>query len=176
MRKSAVAVAAVLAMVATSTAFAAQPAAGDNAAQRPEATQRWRPSAEDLGAILDGRIAELKTALKLNADQEKNWPAFEQAVRDDAKARRDRIAAARDRIAAARDRPRPGDPIDRMHRRADAMTAAAAGLERLAAAAGPLYQSLDDGQQRRFAHLIRTLGPHRVAFRGPQHDHRGPGR
>jgi hypothetical protein len=169
MRKSAVAVAAVLAMVATSTAFAAQPAAGDNAAQRPEATQRWRPSAEDLGAILDGRIAELKTALKLNADQEKNWPAFEQAVRDDAKARRDRIAAARDR-------PRPGDPIDRMHRRADAMTAAAAGLERLAAAAGPLYQSLDDGQQRRFAYLIRTLGPHRMAFRGPEHDHRGPGR
>jgi len=111
----------------------------------------------------------IRTALKLNADQEKSWPAFEQAVRDNAKARRDRMAAGRDH-------PRSGAPIDRMHRRADAMTAAAAGLKRLAAAARPLYQSLDDGQKHRFAYLVHTLGPHRMAFRGPEHDHRGPGR
>jgi zinc resistance-associated protein len=167
MRKSALAAATVLAMMATSAAFAAQPAAGDGAAQHPEAAQRWRPSAEDLSAILDGRIAELKTALKLNAEQEKSWPAFEQAIRDNAKARRDRMAASRDQ-------PRPGDPIDRMRRRAETMTQTAAGLERLADAAKPLYQSLDEGQKHRFAFLIRTLAPHRAAFRGPEHDHRGP--
>jgi len=170
MRKRVLAATTVLVTMASSVAFAQQPAAGADAAQHSDAAPSWRPSPEDLSAILDGRIAELKTTLKLNAEQEKLWPAFEQAVRDNAKARRDHMSAGRDQ-------PRSGDLIDRMQRRADAMTVAAASLKRLAEAARPLYQSLDEGQKHRFAFLMRTLGPHRMAFRGPEHDRRGlPGR
>jgi hypothetical protein len=155
------------AIAGSSAVFAQQPAPGADATQRPDAAPHWRPSADDLSAILDGRIAELRTALKLTADQEKNWPAFEQAIRDNAKARRDRMAAGRDQ-------PRPSDLIERLQRRADAMTGAAANLKRLAEAAKPLYDSLDEGQKNRFAFLIRSMGPHRMAFRGIEHDHRGP--
>jgi zinc resistance-associated protein len=167
MWKTVLAATTALVIAGSSAAFAQQLAAADDAAQRPDAAQQWRPSPEDLNAILDGRIAEFKTTLKLSAEQEKNWPAVEQAIRDIAKARRDRIAAGRDQ-------PRPTDLIERLEHRADAMTGAAASLKRLAEAAKPLYQSLDDGQKHRLAFLIHTMGPHRMAFRGPEHDRRGP--
>ena len=38
------------------------------------------------------------------------------------------------------------------------MTQRAADLEKLIAAAKPLYNSLDDGQKRRFAELMRPPG------------------
>jgi hypothetical protein len=171
MWKTVLAATTALTIAASAAVFAQQPPAAPEAAQRGDAAQaqapRWRPSAEDLDAILDGRIAELKTTLKLTPEQEKNWPAFEQAIRDIAKARRDRMAAADTR-------PRSTDLIERMQRRADAMTGAAANLKRLAEAAKPLYDSLDEGQKHRFAFLIRTMGPHRFAFRGHEHDHRAP--
>ena len=37
----------------------------------------WRPSAEDISAFADARIAALKAGLRLTPDQDKNWPAFE---------------------------------------------------------------------------------------------------
>jgi len=37
---------------------------------------------EDRAAFADARIAALHAGLKLNADQGKNWPAFEQALRE----------------------------------------------------------------------------------------------
>jgi zinc resistance-associated protein len=129
--------------------------------RRPEAAQRW--SAEDMSALLDARIAAIKAALKLSAEQEKSWPAFEQTVRD--------LAAARQaRMAARCERPRGDatgtDLIERLQRRASAMTDEAANVKRLADAAGPLYQSLDDGQKHRFAFLLRSVGPGRMAFAG----------
>jgi hypothetical protein len=39
-------------------------------------------------AFTDARIAALKTALRLTPEQEKNWPAVEQALRDISKERR----------------------------------------------------------------------------------------
>jgi hypothetical protein len=169
MLKTVLAATTALTLAASAAVFAQQQPAAPEAAQRGDAAQapRWRPSAEDLDAILDGRIAELKTTLKLTPEQEKNWPTFEQAIRDITKARRDRMAAAGTQ-------PRATDLIERMQRRADAMTGAAANLKRLAEAAKPLYDSLDEGQKHRFAYLIRTMGPHRFAFRGPEHDRRAP--
>ena len=48
----------------------------------------FRPSAEDVAAFTDARVAALKAGLKLTAEQEKNWPAVETAIRDLAKAAR----------------------------------------------------------------------------------------
>ena len=113
----------------------------------------WRPSADDMSAFADARIAALHAGLRLTADQEKSWPAFEQALRDAAKIRIERRTAARDQQPSA-------NPIERMQRRADAMTTRGAALKRLADTAAPLYQSLDDAQKQRFAMLARFLRPH----------------
>ena len=43
---------------------------------------RGQFSAEDTAAFTDARIAGLKAGLKLTAEQEKNWPAVETALRD----------------------------------------------------------------------------------------------
>jgi zinc resistance-associated protein len=47
------------------------------------------------------------------------------------------------------------NPIDRLARVSERLSARAADLEKLAAAAKPLYDSLDDSQKRRFAVLFR---------------------
>jgi hypothetical protein len=65
----------------------------------------WQPSAEDISAFTDARIAALKAGLRLTPDQEKNWPAFESAVRDMAKARAERWAMHQEEQPSA-------DPVD----------------------------------------------------------------
>jgi hypothetical protein len=62
----------------------------------PRDAPRWRPSAEDIQALTDARIAGLKAGLKLSAEQEKHWPAVEAAIRDLAKQRADRMNEPRD--------------------------------------------------------------------------------
>ncbi len=108
----------------------------------------WQPSAEDISAFGDARIAALHAGLKLTSEQEKNWPAVESALRDIAKQRSERYAAR-----ASADRPQ--DPIERLNLRAARLTQRGAALKKLADAAGPLYQSLDEGQKRRFVMLAR---------------------
>ena len=122
-------------------------------------------STEDAAAFTDARIAGLKAGLKLTADQEKNWPAVETALRDLAKQRAERMNARAERRTNRREtgrdnaaaQPAP-DAIARMREGADAMTARAAGLKTLADASEPLYQSLDDRQKRRFGALLRMGG------------------
>jgi hypothetical protein len=130
---------------------------------RPEGGQRWRPTVEDMHAFADARLAALHAGLELNADQEKNWPAFEQASKEFAKLRLDRMSAA---IAARRGgTPPSSDPLDRLHRRATAMTETGTALKKLADATDPLYKSLDDGQKHRFA-MLSHLGGRREGGQG----------
>jgi zinc resistance-associated protein len=117
-------------------------------------------SAEDVAAFTDARIAGLKAGLKLTAEQEKNWPAVEAALRDLAKQRAERANARAERREARRagsnaTQPAP-DAIARMREGADTMTVRAAGMKKLADASEPLYKSLDDGQKRRFGALLRV--------------------
>src|SRR5579885_2439658 len=98
-----------LAIAGGTLAYAQQPGAGPG----PRAPH-WRPSAEDIGAFADARIAALHAGLKLTAEQEKNWPAVESALRDLAKQRSERFAA---RASANR----PTDPIERLSLRAKTM-------------------------------------------------------
>ena len=151
----------VLAIAGASLAYAQQgPGRGDRA-------MRWHPSAEDISAFGDARIAALHAGLKLTAEQEKNWPAVESALKDIAKQRSERFAA---RASA----DRPTDPIARLSLRADVMTQEGAGLKKLADAASPLYKSLDDAQKQRFTVLARLGGRGFDGWRG-RHEQRGPG-
>src|SRR6476660_2138445 len=56
----------------------------------------FRPNAEDVAAFTDARVAGLKAGLKLTAEQEKNWPGVETAIRDLAKERADRMNTRRE--------------------------------------------------------------------------------
>lgn len=150
-----------LAIAGGSLAYAQQGPGG------PDRGPHWRMSAEDMSAFADARIAALHAGLKLNADQEKNWPAVESAMRDLAKQRSERFAAR-----ASADRPK--DPVERMGLLADVMTQRGTALKKLADAAGPLYKSLDEGQKQRFAMLAR-LGGRQFGGEGGRHGHRGMG-
>lgn len=124
---------------------------GDGPGRRADG---WRPSAQDMTAFADARIAALKAGLELTPDQQKNWPAVESAMRDLAKQRADRFAAWK----AAKNANGTADPMERLSRRADAMQARGAALKKLADAAKPLYDSLNDAQKHRFMVLARLGG------------------
>jgi hypothetical protein len=126
----------------------------------PRFEHRHRPSVEDVAAFTDARIAALKAGLELTPDQTKNWPAFEQALRDLAQLRVQRMQARE----AARQQAEQGQPtttpFDRLSSRADAMAKTSIALKRVADTGGPLYQSLNDAQKERFKKLARLLRPH----------------
>ena len=132
-----------------------------------------RLNAADVGTLTDARVNVVKTALQLTPDQEKYWPAIEDAVRARAKDRQTRIANAEKEATELRDRSpiealRDRNPVDFMHRRSDALAQRAADLKKLADAWQPLYQTLTPDQKRRMAHLamvalreMRTASEHR---------------
>ena len=156
MIKKAIAAGTIALMLAGASAALAQ------SAPPREGMRMMRPSAEDVAAFSDARIAALKAGLKLTAEQEKNWPAVETALRDLAKQRAERANAMAQRREARRGndgaaQPAP-DAIARMREGADAMTQRAANLKKLADASEPLYKSLDDAQKHRFSALIRMGG------------------
>ena len=153
MWKAIVAGTAALAIAGTSLVYAQQQRGG-----RDGMMQGWQPNTEDLRAFGEARIAALKAGLALTPEQEKNWPAFEQAARDLAKVRMERISARRNR-------PASDDPVERLRQRATAMSDTGAALKKLADATDPLYKSLDENQKRRFAILNRLAGPNRGGFR-----------
>jgi hypothetical protein len=103
---------------------------------------------DDRRAFTEARLAALKAGLALTPEQERNWPAFEQAARDFAKMRSERRQAWRDWQPAK-------DPIEQLRRRGDRMSETGAVLKKLADAFEPLYKSFDEGQKRRFAMLSR---------------------
>lgn len=94
---------------------------------------------EDRAAVVDARIAAHKAALKLTPDQEKNWPAYEAALRKLAKLRVERYQEQK-----------PSNPIELLRQRAEDLSAASAALKQLADAEEPLINSLDDTQKHRF--------------------------
>jgi hypothetical protein len=144
---------------------------------------RHRPSAADVAAFTDARIAAMKAGLELTSDQAKNWPAFEQAVRDMAQLRIDRIKAReaqnqqQDQQQSQQQSQLPQmSPFDRLSRRADNMAKRSAALKKVADAGAPLYQSLDDAQKGRFVVLARMLRPHHPGLQGWRRFGEGYGR
>jgi zinc resistance-associated protein len=117
-------------------------------------------SADDVAAFADARIAAMKAGLELTPDQAKNWPAFEQAVRNLVQLRVQRIQARQAAAAQGSQNTTPATPFDRMSRRADNMTKRGAALKQIADAGAPLYASLNDAQKERFTKLARMLRPH----------------
>src|SRR6516162_4613741 len=106
-------------------------------------------SAADLGKLTDMRVNIVKAALQLTPEQEKYWPAIEDAIRTRAKDRQARIADMAKRVAELRE----GNPIEFLQRRADALAQRSADLKKLAGAWAPLYKTLSQDQKQRMAFL-----------------------
>ena len=144
-----------LSAVALAAALVLAPLAGGTfAATDDSAQQQDRFTSQDRAAFLDARIAALKAGLELSAEQEKNWPPLELAMRDLAKQRAARFTAWRQRREEGDDQTAEVNPIDRLTRASESLSARAGDLQKLASAAKPLYDSLDDAQKRRFAVLF----------------------
>ena len=124
---------------------------GPDGGRGPMMARMMHMTPEDRAAFLDARLAAVKAGLKLTPDQEKLWPPVETAVRDNMKAMTD----LRDQMKAA---DKPTDMMDGLTRMADATSARADGLHKLADAAKPLYASLDDAQKGRLPVLLHGAG------------------
>lgn len=119
------------------------------------------PSDADFKSLTDARVAMIKAALQLTPDQEKYWPAVEDAIRARAKnrqARWERVAELRDNgpMEALHEK----NPIELMQRRAERLSQRGADLKKVADAWEPLYKTLSEDQKKRMAFV--TL----VAARG----------
>jgi zinc resistance-associated protein len=158
MLKPVIAATALVAFAGTSLVYAQQQGfggPGNPGGDGPRFERRHQPSPADINAFTDARIAALKAGLELTPDQAKNWPPFEQALRDMAQLRIQRIQA---RLSGAQQAPTT--PFDRLEHRADAMAKRSAALKKVADAGAPLYASLNDDQRARFMRLARILRPH----------------
>jgi hypothetical protein len=129
------------------------------------------PSAADFNSLTDARVAMIKAALQLTPEQEKYWPAVEDAIRARAKSRQARW----ERLAQLRDSSSPlealheHNPIELMQRRAESLNQRAADLKKVADAWEPLFKTLSEDQKKRMAFVtvvaargIRDTIEHRV--------------
>lgn len=117
-----------------------------------------QPSAADLKALTDARVGIIKAALQLTPDQEKYWPAVEEAIRARAKnrqARFERVAELRDTgLEAVGER----NAVELMQRRAERLSQRAADLKKEAEAWEPLYKTLTPDQKKRMAFATYAAG------------------
>jgi acyl-CoA reductase-like NAD-dependent aldehyde dehydrogenase len=119
---------------------------------------------EDMAAFTNARIAALKAGLELTPAQEKNWPALETALRDMAKARAERMKEWSEK---REEKDKDHNLLALMQMKGKALEARGAEIEKLADAAKPLYESLDDAQKRRFGMLLHGIArPHHHHMHG----------
>jgi zinc resistance-associated protein len=122
-----------------------------------------RFSQEDMDAFTEARIAALRAGLRLSAEQEKLWPAVEDAIKNVVRQRRDQMRDWRDSRGERSD-----DLPATIRSMAERQAARAEALRKLADSATPLYATFDEGQKRRLRILVRGLRPHGM-MRGGWH-------
>ena len=127
----------------------------------------WHQMSPESRARLDeGRLAMIKTALKLSPEQEKLWAPVEAQVRDGFKAR-DAKRAEHEKMRAEReaskdtskDETKRPDMSERFDKMSKAMSERADRMKAFAGAFKPLYASLNDEQKDVMRPLLRGLAP-----------------
>lgn len=139
-------------------------AEGDQQAPRAERMQHW---AADRETMLDAKLAGMKAGLGLTSDQEKLWSPFESAVKDADKSRMDALG----RMMQMRGEGERMSPIEHLQAMADRLSQGAANVKKIADAAKPLYDALDESQKHKFGMLGRMLMPERSRFAEMMRDH-----
>jgi hypothetical protein len=133
-----VALALVCAVPVAHEAFA-QAAQGGAPAARQEGRREARPLPPSR---IEGRLAFLKTELKITDAQSTQWNALADAMRQNDKARRDRIEQMR------ANRGKETNTLERLDARERAAEARTQEVKRFNAAFRPLYEKLSDDQKK----------------------------
>ena len=146
----------VTALFVTASPLAYAQAPAGKAMERLSALEHL--SAADWAKVTDERIDLVKSALQLTPDQQKYWPAVEDAIRARAKDRQARLAQIEETMGKRSDETlveklKNRDPIAFLNRRADALAQRSADLRNLASAWEPLYKTLTPEQRKRMAVL-----------------------
>jgi zinc resistance-associated protein len=138
---------------AQSSGAEAPAASDDGGSRRPRLTRA------EMESLVDARIAAMQAGLKLNAEQQRLWPAVEQAIRARAAARIARVEQRREAWTARNqtDAARP-DFMTRLERRSERVAQRAEAMKALATAMKPLWASLDERQKRLLPVLMRPIG------------------
>lgn len=131
----------------------AQPASQPGA---PAAAHVQRADRAAPGQFIEGRIAFLKTELKLTAQQTPLFDKLADEMRTGAKAMQERHAQ---RQQASATTPAPQSALETLERRSTAMKEMTTVQDRYLAAFRPLYQSLSD-DQKKTADLLFAKGGH----------------
>jgi hypothetical protein len=167
MKKSIISTLVTLSLAAAAVPLAAAQSAAPSAA--PQRSAHAQHAFRMPSERAEARLAYVKTALKITDAQAPQWDAFANVVRKQAQAADQRMQARRARMAEAKDseRKRP-TAIERLERRQQFLTVAAARSGELLAVQKPLYAALAPEQQRVADELFAPRG-HRGFHRGMRH-------
>lgn len=133
-------------------------------AQRAANADQARPAP---GKFVEGRIAFLKTELKLTAQQTPLFDKLADEMRASAKVMQERHALRQQ--ASATTAPAPKSALEKLERRSAAMKEMTAAQDRYLAAFRPLYQSLS-AEQKQTADQLFAGGPGgKTHHRMPRH-------
>jgi hypothetical protein len=143
----------VLALV-TAITIVSLPATTQTFAQQ-SSTQRQNQTNQttNWNELTNLRIEVIKAALQLTPEQQKYWPAVEQAIRARAETRQQRIAT----VTEGRGQQLAGDPVQFFRNRANNLAQRADNLRKLADAWQPLYQNLNSDQKQRMRLLAMDM-------------------
>jgi hypothetical protein len=126
-------------------------------ASPPSLGQAQRPAREHPSHI-EGRIAYLKTELKITAAQDAQWDKVAQAMRQNATERRQGFERVRAEHDSAGQR-QPPNALQRLEGEARFAALRAQQADRFLAAFRPLYDGMSDAQKKAADEL---LAPHRM--------------
>jgi zinc resistance-associated protein len=133
------------------SSFAETDAASPDQQEHSEQSREQRR--QQWATVFDARLVGFKASLALASDQEKNWPAFEAALRSFAQS----PGQWKHHDGAKTDGDAAPSPVDVMRRMSQRMGQRSAQLTALADATTPLYTTLDDNQKLIFRATLRQM-------------------
>lgn len=116
------------------------------------------------GRFIEGRLAFLKTELKLTAQQQPLFDKLADEMRTTAKAMQERHAQMQQASASAKST----SALDKLEKRSAVMKDVTAAQDRYLAVFRPFYQSLSDEQKKTADQLFARGGPLGHGQRGPR--------
>ena len=153
-RKPALAALALATALAGAAGFSALPAqnAAAQATTAPQQTQQPQRERFSPTRHIEGRIAFLKTELKITDAQAPQFERVAQAMRDNAKAMEQAMGQMRG------NRDQPSNAVQRLEMRAQFATLRAQSSQRFLDAFKPLYASLSDDQKKAADEMLARHG------------------
>jgi hypothetical protein len=123
---------------------------------------------------IEGRLAFLKTELKITDAQSKQWDAVADLMRQQDKARRDRFEQMRAQRASVQPGTAPTRPnaLEELQRNQAMAEQRAADLKQFVVVFQPLYSSLSD-EQKKTADQLFARGPGGGPGHGGMYRHHG---